>query len=109
MSIDPIALGKEMLDTTKDILTDDWGNYRGVLSAQTAAIASQAVEIEKLSDEGVLNDQNAEVYRGMIRDLVNGLKWLLVGLAILTIEKIINAIMDLLKTALNTALGWTFL
>ena len=109
MSIDPVALANDMLEAAKDILAGDWSNHQGVLAAQSAAIAAQAVEIESLAAQGLVTEDNAEVYRGMIRDLVNGLKWLLVGLAILTIEKIINAFLDILKAALNTALGWGFL
>jgi hypothetical protein len=102
-------LMKSISDATRNILGKDIETITGFAKSQEKKLAAFAIWIaeaeqaEEFKDDPELRDDFLQSLRDMTRDFVNTLR----GLAMITIEKIWNAIVKVLWDALDKATGLT--
>jgi hypothetical protein len=102
MDFDFSELLEEMLKAAQDALGEQWDAVQGPIQMELTGIAAQTARIKiGLRPGGELDPDDADIYEQMLRNRVQNLGILLVGLAKLTIQKVVNAVMDVIIKTLK--------
>jgi hypothetical protein len=105
MAIDVDALLDEIKTAARDILGKDLSAFKGFSESQLAAIAQQTVLVETGILTGQITPATQDFFLKNLKDLTNNFVLTLQGLALITIEKLWNAVVGLLWKAIQTGTG----
>jgi hypothetical protein len=106
-SIDIEHLIREMKDAATQILTKDVTALKGFSERQIKNIAQQAAFIEQGISSGEITAATKDFFLDNLKDMVRNFIRTLQGLAIVTIEKLWNAIIGVIWKAIGTATNIT--
>jgi len=105
MSIDVDSLLSDIKMTARDILTKDLSTFHGFAERQLLAIAQQTVLVETGIATGQITPDTQDFFLKTLKDITNNFVLALQGLALVTLEKLWNAIVDVLWKAIETGTG----
>jgi hypothetical protein len=99
----------QMLDAAKEVLGNHWEEAKPFAKQQLKALAENFNLIKELKDEGKISEEQAKYYLEIHKSSVRIVLLTIEGLGILAVEATINAVLDIVKTTVNTAIGWSLL
>ena len=105
MEIDMKQLVSDMKSAVSEIVKKDSSTISGFSERQLTGIASQAVLVAKGIASGDINDSNRDFFLDQLVELAHNFVRTLVGLMVVTIEKIWSAIVDVLWKAISAMTG----
>ncbi|OIR14239.1 hypothetical protein GALL_47060 [mine drainage metagenome] len=109
MALDINTLINQMVGAAKDSLGSNWPGIKDVATSSLTTIAQNLVDIEKMKIVGIITPEKAALLISMQKQAAKMAIATEVGLGILAAEAAINAALDVVRTAVNTAIGWTLL
>lgn len=109
MSLNASQLGKDILAAFKGALTDKWPDIKEYGEAEAKKLAQTLVMIEALKVSGKINEEQATLHLEIQKNATRTVLLTLEGLGILAVEAAINAALNVVKEAVNTAVGFVLL
>jgi hypothetical protein len=100
------SLLNSMIDAAKGSLQENWPAISALATTSLKTLAHNLVDIEEMKIEKTITPEQASLLVDMQK---NSLKIVLLseeGLGLLAAEAAINAVLDAVRTAVNTALGF---
>lgn len=97
----------EMLAEARKILERDWSSYKEYFKSELKALAGNLKLIDKLKTEGKITEEQAKLYLGVQKYSMQVVLHTMTGLALITIERIINAVIMVACTVVSRVLGWS--
>jgi hypothetical protein len=109
MALDVGTLAAQMLGAALPILKKDAQDAESFAKTEFTKIAQTIVSIGEQVATGQINEQQAGLLLDMQTSASRNVLLTLQGLALLAVEEAINAALDVVKTAINTALGFALI
>jgi hypothetical protein len=109
MALDVGTLATQMLSAALPILKKDAQDAESFAKTEFTKIAQTIVSIGEQVASGQINQQQAGLLLDMQTSASRNVLLTLQGLALLAVEEAINAALDVVKTAVNTALGFALI
>lgn len=103
--IDTDALLKKMLAAAGGVLQERWPRAKDYAEIEFRKLLIQAEHIKKLKSEKKITKDEARLLMDLQRNAMRSVLLTLEGLGILTVEAAINAALDVVRDAVNTAVG----
>ena len=100
---------KDMLEAAKGQLSGHWGEAKPYAEKEIKSFAENIKLIIKLKAAGKINEEQAKLYMDIQRSSMRIVLLTIQGLGILAVEAAINAAIDVVRSTVNTALGWAIL
>ncbi|HHT00795.1 MAG TPA: hypothetical protein ENK73_08080 [Thiomicrospira sp.] len=101
LETEPLIL--QIKQVSSDILGKDIETFKGFSERQLKAIAEQTVMVEMGIATGEITEATQEFFLKSIKELVKNFTETLKGLMLVTINKLYNAILDVIWTSIRTA------
>lgn len=99
----------EMLGAAKDSLGSQWPAVKDLAASSLRKIAASLVEIEQLRAKGAITEEQASLLVSMEKNTFKIVMLSIEGMGLLAVEAALNAALDVVRTAVNTALGFALL
>ncbi|MGJ4746838.1 hypothetical protein ACQV5M_10810 [Leptospira sp. SA-E8] len=103
--IDTAKLLEDIKKTATQVLKKDVSTYAGFSEKQLKDIAKQAAELEAGIIKGDVSKENEAYFSQGIKDMTVNFANTLEGLALVTVEKLWNAIVDVVWDAVEKGIG----
>jgi len=103
--IDTDALLKKMLAAAGGVLQERWPRVKDYAEIEFRKLLIQAEHIKKLKFEKKITKDEARLLMDLQRNAMRSVLLTLEGLGILTVEAATNAALDVVRDAVNTAVG----
>lgn len=100
---------EKMLDAAKGVLQNHWEDAKPFAEQELKSLAENLKLIAQLKIEGKINEEQAKYYVEIQKSSVRIVLLTIEGLGILAVESAINAALDVIKTTVNTAIGWSII
>lgn len=104
-ALDVQQLAAELKKTATEILQKDITKMKGFSERQVKAISQQAVLITDGIKSGQITEETADFFSTSLDDMIKNFARTLKGLALLVIEKLWNALVNVVWGAINSAIG----
>lgn len=108
-TIDPQALAQEMLTAALPVLQKKTEAARTYAEPEFKKIAETILGIENGRLEGRIGEEEARLLLDMQKNAARAVLLTVEGLGLLTVEAAINAALGAVRTAVNTAMGFSLL
>jgi hypothetical protein len=105
MALDVDAVVTAIKDAASNVLNTDVATFKGFSERQVKAIAQQAKLVSTGIATGQITDETREFFLDGLKDMALNFARTLVGLVIVTIEKVWNAVVGVLWDAISDAAG----
>lgn len=109
MSLNASQLGKDILVAFKGSLASKWPDIKEYGEAEAKKLAQTLVMIEALKNSGKINEEQAALHLEIQKNATRTVLLTLEGLGILAVEAAINAALNVVKDAVNTAVGFALM
>jgi hypothetical protein len=109
MALDVGSLATQMLAAALPILQKDAQSAKSFATTEFTKIAQTIVSIGGQLAAGEINQQQAVLYLNMQKNASQTVLLSLQGLGLLAVEAAINAALGVIKTAVNTAIGFALI
>lgn len=109
LAIDIPALLKQMLAAAQSTLGTKWPAVRDYASSEFTKLLLEAQNIAALKGKGAINEQEAALLMGMQRNASRAVLLTVKGLGLIAAQEAIDAALTVVRTAVNTALGFVLL
>ena len=106
MTIDVGAIGKSMLDAAGASIGKDFPKVRDYFESETKAMAERIAMIAKQVADKSISEERAKQHLAFQKTIWEMSLLTVKGLSQLAIESALNAALDVVKTAVNTAIGF---
>ena len=107
MSLNAGQLAGDMIGAMQGVLTKKWPEIKEYAETEAKKLAESFVMIEKLKLEGKLDEEEARLHFQMQKNAGRTVLLTIEGLGVLAVEEALNAAFDIVRDAVNTALGFT--
>jgi hypothetical protein len=108
-NIDYSELVKKMLDAAKGVLSEHWNEARPYAEKEFSSLAANVKLIASLKAEDKITEEQARLYMDIQKSSIRVVLLTIQGLGILAVESAINAALDIIRSTVNTAIGWNIL
>lgn len=108
-NIDFSKLVQDMLTAAKGKLTSHWKEVKPYAEKEVNSFAENIKLIAELKMKGKITEEQARLYIDIQKSSMRIVLLTIEGLGILAVESAINAAIDVIKSTVNTALGWRIL
>src|ERR1700758_4814040 len=109
MALDVGKLASQMLSAALPVLTKGAKDAEAFAKTEFTKIAQTIVSVGEQVAAGQINQRQAGLLLDMQTSASRNVILCLEGLALLTVEEAINAALDVVKTAVNTALKFSLI
>jgi len=109
MALNFNSLLKDMVSAAKESLGEHWVGIKDVATTSFKSLALHLVEIEKMRVNGTITQEKAFLLTGMQKDAIKIAIATEKGLSLLAAEAALNAALDVVRKAVNTAIGFAIL
>ncbi len=109
MNLDAAALAGNMIGAFKTQLADKWPEIKTYGESEMKKLAQTLVMIEQLKVSGEITAEQAKLHLQIQKNAVRAVMLTIEGLGLLAVEAAINAALGIVKTAVNTALGFVLI
>ena len=108
-NIDLSKLSTDMLAAIKGPLTEHWKEAKPFAEKEIKSFAANLKLIEDLKAKGKITEEQARLSVDIQKSAMRISLLTVQGLALLAVEAAINAAIDMVRSTINTALGWSIL
>ena len=108
-TIDFSKLITDMLGAAKGQLSNHWKEAKPFAEKEINSFAENIKLIAKLKLTGEITEEQAKLYIDIQKSSMRIVLLTIQGLGILAVEAAINAAIDVVRSTVNTALGWAIL
>jgi hypothetical protein len=108
-AIDIPALLKQMLTAAQGTLGTKWPTVRDYASSEFTKLLLEAENIAALKAKGTINEQEAALLIGMQRNASRAVLLTVKGLGLIAAQEAIDAALAVVRTTINTAIGFVLL
>lgn len=98
-----------MANAAKGQLLNHWKEAKPYAEKEIQSFAGNIQLIAELKLEGKITEEQARLYLDIQKSSMRIVLLTIEGLGILAVEAAINAAIDVVRTTVNTAIGWTIL
>jgi hypothetical protein len=109
MSLDVESLVQDMLGAAEGVVKDKWPATRQYFESETKMLAERLASIEKMRLAGTISEARAKLHLDFQKEAYETVLLSVEGLNQLLIETALNAALDAVKKAVNTAVGFILL
>ncbi|MGH8752885.1 MAG: hypothetical protein ACREUJ_03225 [Burkholderiales bacterium] len=109
MSLNVSALAKDMVAAFTGVLKDKAPDIKSYAESEAKKLAHTLVMIEKLVIVGKIDEEEAKLHLEIQKNAARTVFLTIEGLGVLAVEQAINAALDVVKGAVNKALGFALL
>ena len=109
MALNSSKLGKDMLAAFKAVFEEKWPEIKEYSEGEAKKLAQAFVMIEALKASGKINEEQAVLHLEIQRNASRMVFLTIEGLGVLAVEAAINAALNVVKDAVNTAIGFELL
>ena len=109
MALDVSKVGADILSAFSTTFKNKWPEIEEYGKAEAKKLAQSLVMIEALKVSGKINEEQAALHLQIQKNATRMVFLAVEGLGVLAVEAAINAALDAVKGAVNTALGFTLL
>src|SRR5262249_6983380 len=109
MAFDVKSMMGDMLHAAAGALDKKWPAAKDYAESEFQKIAQSIVAIGKLTAAGTISREEAVLQLEIQKNASRAILCTIEGLGILAVEAAINAALDVIKSTVNTALGWALL
>ncbi len=99
----------DMLEAARNSLTSHWKDAAPYAEKEMKAFTENIKLIGKLKLEGKISLEQAKLHIDIQKNSMRTVLLTIEGLGILAVEAAINAAIDVVRSAVNKAIGWTIL
>lgn len=107
--IDVQAVGAEIASKMVEILTGAGKEVISYAEAEAKKFATSAAEITALRLQGVITDEEARLHMSIQKNASRSVLMAIEGISIIAAERAINAALEIVGKAIQTATGLNFL
>ncbi|QHI38664.1 hypothetical protein IMCC3317_40580 [Kordia antarctica] len=100
---------EQMLDAARAVLENHWEEAKPFAKQEFKSLAENLQLINQLTTEGKISEEQAKYYLEIHKSSVRIVLLTIEGLGVLAVEAAINAALDIIKSTVNTAIGWSIL
>lgn len=108
-AIDFDALLKSMIGAAKEKLVEHWTDAKPYAEKELKSFTENIKLIAALQLQGKITEEKAKLYLEIQKSSMRIVLLTIEGLGILAVEAAINAAIDVIRSTVNTALGWSVL
>lgn len=109
MSLNTSKLGKDIVIAFKGSFKKKWPEIKEYAETEAKKLAQSFVMIELLKTSGKINEEQAAIHLAIQKNATRTVFLTLEGLGILAVEDAINAALNVVKNAVNTAVGFALI
>lgn len=109
MALSASQLSKDILAALKGTFSKKWPEIKDYGEAEAKKLAQTLVMIEALKVSGKINKEQAALHLEIQKNATRTVLLTIEGLGLLAVEAAINAALNVVKDAVNTAIGFTLL
>lgn len=109
MALSASQLSKDMLASFSVELKSKWPDIKDYAKTEAKKLAETLVMIEKLHVTEKITDEQAQLHIDIQRNSTRIVLLALEGLGLLAVEAAINAALDVVKTTVNTSVGFALI
>ncbi|MDP1895493.1 MAG: hypothetical protein Q8K87_15345 [Hydrogenophaga sp.] len=109
MTLSASQLGKDILTALKGSLKEKWPDIKEYGEAESKKLAQALVMVEALKISGKINEEQAALHLEIQKNASRTVLLTIEGLGILAVEAALNAALNVVRDAVNTALGFALL
>lgn len=109
MSIDAGELAGNMLGAMQGVLSEKWPEIKEYGESEAKKLAQSVVMIETLKAANKIDEEEAVLHFSIQKNASRTVLLAIEGLGVLAVEQALNAALDVVKDAVNTALGFTLI
>ncbi len=100
---------EQMLDAAKGVLENHWEEAKPFAKQELKSLAENLKLINQLKTEGKISEEQTKYYLEIHKSSIRIVLLTIEGLGILAVEAAINAALEVIKSTVNTAIGWSIL
>ncbi|WP_272149941.1 hypothetical protein [Tenacibaculum aiptasiae] len=100
---------EEMLNAARGVIENHWEEAKPFAEQSFKSLAENLQLINQLKMTGDITETQAKSYIEIHKNSVRIVLLTIEGLGILAVEATINAVIDVIRTTINTAIGWDIL
>jgi len=108
-SINFNALLSQLIDAAKINLVDKWPKVKDIATSSLQTIAQNVVDIEEMTAMGTITNEQSRLKLQIQENAFRTMLLTEEGLGLLAVEQALNAVRDIIKTTVNTAIGFPLL
>ena len=108
-SINVDQLVASMLQAAQGVLAQKWPEAKDYAESEFKKIGEAVAFIEAQRTLNLMSDEKAKLHLEMQKNATKMMLLTLEGLGILAVEAVVNAALDVVKTTVNTALGFVLI
>lgn len=109
MSIDVEGIAGQMIGAVRDVVDDRWPTIQNLAADELRDLAQILARIEARKRTGIIGEAEAtalfKVHKNATRVVLAGLQ----GMTLVLAEEAINAALNVIKTAINDAVGFVLI
>lgn len=105
-SIDFAKIFGDMVKAAENSLKDKWPDIKDLATSSIRTLAQNIVDIEKMKAAGSITNEQARLMIGIQQDAFKIVLLSEEGLGLLAVEAALNAVLKVIRSAVNTALGF---
>lgn len=99
----------QMLQAAQGVLKNHWDEARPYAEKEFKAFGDNIKLIAELKVKGKITEEQAKMYVEIQKSSIRVVLLTIEGLGILAVESAINAAIDIVRSTVNTAIGWNIL
>ena len=108
-TIDIEGLAKQMLEAAKGVFNEKWPEVRKFAESESKKFVSNMAEIALWKANNEITEDEAKSLVNLHKRAMKMVFTALEGISLAMAEKAINAAIDVIRQAVNTAIGWAIL
>jgi hypothetical protein len=109
MNLDAAALAGNMVGAFKTQFVSKWPAIKTYGESEMKKLAQTLVMIEQLTKAGQITAEQAKLHLQIQKNATRVVMLTIEGLGLLAVEAAINAALDVVKSTVNTALGFVLI
>ena len=109
MALDLIELATNMASAAKEVLTESWDDIQPLAEANFFLLAEGITNIEEKILLGDISEEKAKKLLRMKKNTLEIALLTIEGLSLIAVEQTINAALNVVKDAVNSALNFTLI
>lgn len=108
-NVDVEALAKQMLEAAKGVFDEKWPEVKKFAESESKKFVNNMAEIAVWKVNNEITEDEARSLANLHKRSMKMVFTALEGISLAMAEKAINAAIDVIRQAVNTAIGWAIL
>lgn len=109
MSLDADAIAKDMISAARGVVDQKWPATREYFESESKMYAQRLASVAKMYADGIISEKRAKEHIALQSEVWETTLLAVNGLSQILIEQALNAAIDVIRDAVNTATGFVLL